>query len=946
MRQVELNQAWQQGNYYPRWGTDLAFGHGMPIFNYAPPALYQATQLFHTLGLPLAAAMKAVLVVVFFLYSVGMFLFARRIYGAYPALVAAAVYVYAPYRLREAYIQGNYGQFIGLACYPLIFWAFHGLITDGRPRYLIAAVLSLAALLLSHNISAMLFAPIFAIYLTFLLSLTTLQKVRSQKNTNPEPSPTHDPSPPITPHAPRTTHYPPYLQPLAQTITAAFLGLALSAIFWLPAFGERHDIKLEGITQGFFDFRQNFISIPEFFAPPLPLDLSAINPEFPLSLGLPQIIGAGLGIIALLFALSRRFQPPPNVQISKPPAQDIQSSNPSISRSPVNNPTLLISQLPIPHTLFFIVALLLYTFLATPPSQPFWETIPLLELAEFPWRMLGPAIFCASVLSAAAFPLLNQLTHYALRTTSHVLRKTQHPTPNTQYTLNRVTLLFSWLLIIVLNAYYLYPSQFIRWGTPSPADAFEYEIISGAIGTTSTGEFLPRGAQQHPLPDTLWPNYQAGVWPQKIDPSTVPPGTVVEAIDHLAELDAWRVAGPEEFVATIRTLAWPGWQLYLDDQPLPFATTPHTGLIQATIPPGDHTLTLHLGSTPLRTTGTWLTILSATILLVLTVVAFYRNYTHPSPSPHSSLLTPHPSPSSLTFFLSSTLLLLGFYIISRPLAPLFVLQSDPNRPQPAEQQVQVDFADQLRLVGFSELPELVEQGDTLSLTLFWRVRQELETNYSVFVHLDAPNGQTFATIDEVHPENIPTRNWPPGLYLRNPFHLDLPADIPPIRYEVRLGVYHTETGERLAILPDQTTTYKLGTLWVVEAEPPIAAGTVAHFGSTVTLHQAEFDGQAVRLTWQTAQSLPPDHTIFVHLLDNQGNLLGQLDGWPYDGLYPLEAWRPNQPINDVRLLNPPQPALSRISVGIYNTITGHRLPATDADGNPLPHNAFTLTVFP
>ncbi len=96
MRQVELNQAWQQGNFYPRWGTDLALGHGMPIFSYAPPALYQLTQIFHLFGLPLDEAMKAVLVLNFLLYSLGMLLFARRIFGSGPALLAAAVHVYAP----------------------------------------------------------------------------------------------------------------------------------------------------------------------------------------------------------------------------------------------------------------------------------------------------------------------------------------------------------------------------------------------------------------------------------------------------------------------------------------------------------------------------------------------------------------------------------------------------------------------------------------------------------------------------------------------------------------------------------------------------------------------------------------------------------------------------------------------------------------------------------
>ncbi|MEM7345328.1 MAG: hypothetical protein AAF485_13900 [Chloroflexota bacterium] len=94
MRQVELDQAWQQGNFYPRWGTDLALGHGMPIFSYAPPSLYHLTQLFHQIGLPLDESMKSVLILDFLLYSVGMFLFVRRIFGPTPALVGDVPYVW------------------------------------------------------------------------------------------------------------------------------------------------------------------------------------------------------------------------------------------------------------------------------------------------------------------------------------------------------------------------------------------------------------------------------------------------------------------------------------------------------------------------------------------------------------------------------------------------------------------------------------------------------------------------------------------------------------------------------------------------------------------------------------------------------------------------------------------------------------------------------------
>ncbi|HXW00971.1 MAG TPA: DUF6541 family protein, partial [Anaerolineae bacterium] len=257
MRQVELDRAWQEGNFYPRWGTDLAFGHGMPIFSYAPPALYQLTQLFHLTGLPLDEAMKAVLIFDFLLYSLGMFLFTRRLFGPRPALLAAALYVYAPYRLREAYIQGNYGQFTGLAFYPLTFWAFHGLITTGRTRYLLAAAFTLAGLLFSHNISYMLFAPMLAAYLLFLLGLTA-SEARKRRGEEAKP----DSKLSILPASP-------FIHRLTLVIAAGLLGFGLAAIFWLPAFGERHEIQLEGITQGFFDFRENFIALSEFFSPPL-----------------------------------------------------------------------------------------------------------------------------------------------------------------------------------------------------------------------------------------------------------------------------------------------------------------------------------------------------------------------------------------------------------------------------------------------------------------------------------------------------------------------------------------------------------------------------------------------------------------------------------------------------------------------------------------------------
>lgn len=938
MRQVELNQAWQEGNFYPRWGRDLAFGHGMPIFSYAPPALYQLTQFFHLFGLPLDESMKATLGLDFLLYSLGMFLLARRLFGPGPALLAAALYVYAPYRLREAYIQGNYGQFTGLAFYPLILWAFHGLVTTHRLGYLVAAAVTLAGLLFSHNISFMLFAPLLAAYLLFLLVLTTYQP--NQRANEP------------TPH--QVSHFtfqseaspwdaPRLIRPFSFIILAGLLGLGLAAIFWLPAFGERHEIQLEGITRGFFDFRANFISLPEFFSPPLPLDLAAINPEFPLSLGLPQIIGAGTGLAGLLW-LSLQW-----VTHNLSPATPQRENTP-----PHNSPLSSFGLQPLAffQTLFFAIFLLLYAFLALPQSQSIWEAVPLLELAEFPWRMLGPAIFCAALLGGYAWSIVEAKF------------LTRSPKSN-------FYLLIPIFLTIALNAYYLYPSQFITWGTPSPADAFAYEVTSGAIGTTSTGEFLPREARQHPQPDTLWPDYAAGRPPQKIDPATLPSDATVETLSPRAESDSFRIRTPQEFTATIRTLYWPGWQLYLNDQPIAFNVTQPTGLIQVVIPAGEHLLTLKLESTSLRTTGQWLTILAAGILVIISGVALKRRASESASrrvksSGQRSAVSGHAQEAVLVtsqFFALTTALLVAAYLLSRPLAPLFTLQSDPNRPQPADQIFQVDFArssdhpPQLRLVGLDNLPQALAVSPTgeteLTATLYWRALQKLETNYSVFLHLDAPNGQTLATVDEVHPENIPTRNWPPGLYLRNPLPLEIPADLPPIRYDVNVGWYNRQNDERLTVLPGEATTFKLGSIWLMPPRPTLPPRPLAHFGPHLTLWQASYptaaNHQTLALYWQTDQALDQNYTIFVHLQDASGHMLGQADGVPYAGLYPLTNWQPGQIITDERPLTSllPNPTdLTTIAIGVYNPATGERLPATNAAGQSLPANSFVLPVTP
>ena len=75
--------------------------------------------------------------------------------GREPALLAAAAYAYVPYRFKEAFVQGDYPQFLALALLPLVFWAFYKIIVTRKPRYIVVGACLYGTLVLSHNITAM-----------------------------------------------------------------------------------------------------------------------------------------------------------------------------------------------------------------------------------------------------------------------------------------------------------------------------------------------------------------------------------------------------------------------------------------------------------------------------------------------------------------------------------------------------------------------------------------------------------------------------------------------------------------------------------------------------------------------------------------------------------------------------------------------------------------------
>jgi hypothetical protein len=105
-------------------------------------------------------------------------------------------------------------------------------------------------------------------------------------------------------------------------------------------------------------------------------------------------------------------------------------------------------------------------------------------------------------------------------------------------------------------------------------------------------------------------------------------------------------------------------------------------------------------------------------------------------------------------------------------------------------------------------------------------------------------------------------------------------------------------------------------------------------------------GQEVTVTlhWQALDPLVEDYTVFVHLLDEAGQVRAQHDGRPVNGRYPTHSWLPNQIVQDETVLvldSDLQPGAYRISVGMYELETGRRLEVKGREGT-VPNNAILL----
>jgi hypothetical protein len=290
--------------------------------------------------------------------------------------------------------------------------------------------------------------------------------------------------------------------------------------------------------------------------------------------------------------------------------------------------------------------------------------------------------------------------------------------------------------------------------------------------------------------------------------------------------------------------------------------------------------------------------------------------------------------------------------------------------QPAvERQRQADFNGELALTAFGMSSGRLKPGDTLEVTLNWQALPKAGPAYTVFLHLVAPapldgtsaDGSRVAGVDEPILRGVYQPDlWPKDRTLPDRHQVMLPPDLPPGHYRLDLGLYYPgQADSPLPVPAEGSNRITLTYLTVGEvAAPPLPSRPASiSFGNQI--HLVGFDlsstqdtstGTTYTLTlyWQALNPVDDDYKVFVHLVGPDGTIASQDDAPPGGLFFPTSAWLPGETVvssHTLSLKAGVTPGGYRLLVGLYHPVSGERLPAVDAAGQPL-GDAVRLTVIP
>jgi hypothetical protein len=126
---------------------------------------------------------------------------------------------------------------------------------------------------------------------------------------------------------------------------------------------------------------------------------------------------------------------------------------------------------------------------------------------------------------------------------------------------------------------------------------------------------------------------------------------------------------------------------------------------------------------------------------------------------------------------------------------------------PVQYSTSGNFGDLLTFGGADITPLPVGEGGEpeVAMKLLWQARRPLSASYTTFVHVIDAAGNLWGQVDRIPTpgrSELPTDQWDVGEWIVDSFQLALKPDTPPGNYTLLIGVYNSQTVERLPLVDE------------------------------------------------------------------------------------------------------------------------------------------------
>jgi hypothetical protein len=957
----QLETAVHDGHFPVRWMPDANYGYGYPFYNFYAPLSIYITLLFRFIGFSYVRAIHLSQLAGFITAALGSYALARRWFKSeWAGVLTAAAYTVAPFHMVNVYVRGDsLAEFWAMAFYPLVILAADKLVEIGDWRLeswrrIGWLALAYAALILSHNISALIFSP-------FLLLFILLRRLNN-------------------PQSPIINLYN-WLPPLA----AVLLAFALSAWFFVPALMEKGNAQLAPVTEGYFHFSNHFRGL-DLVQPSLVFDYS-VEGGNAFKMGLVQAVTAVLGLLVLLFQKKDNTAVRAFIVIGLAVA--------TFMITPLSRP--LWDTLPLlPFTQFP------WRFLSV---QAFMTSLAVGAISNLQLPISNPRLRFTNYVFPLALSLLLLYAGLAHLQTDHLFLTDADVTAEklAQYEW------FTGNIGSTVSAEYLPPTV-----QPRPFSSqwlvtdqrFTLAALQGTVDQYNLTEWqtdqqqwqvITSEASVVQFPTLYWPGWRAAVDGEEtaVTPSpgsglitlTVPPGSHTITL-RLTRTPTRLAAELVSLLALLVTAV-----LIFPQSPITNYQLPIT--IAALLSLAALSITLHLLPEQTLPAGhlTWDFAQMGYLHHDTNGIAFndgarltgYDYSTEQAAAGDTFTVTLYwqiPPEEPVTVALTTPA---AVWPAFNPPAPPFLVQSQPSSPTMTFHFALPDstptglFVPRLQTTGRPLMPSGETRGDlflrpfrltnpntttlsgleakavtglvqnnALTLTIAWGTNQPLSHNLQYSLRLLTADG-TVLTASDHQPGYgfLPTSSWSANQWLYDQLAIALPDDgLARAPFSVLVELY--EVGGKTRLVRRLGTVQSDG-VFVPQspnfALPEDVAGETAVFGEQIallgyTLSQQN-DEITVTLVWQALASMPVNYTRFVHLLAAADQPpVAQNDSYPSGNSYPTSQWQPGEVVVEtvtLPLVNVP-PGQYQLAIGFYQNLgnTFPRLPSDNGDQFILP----------